>query len=251
VKTGLCSITFRKLSVEAVVDLVAGSAVEAIEWGGDVHVPHGDLARAAEARRLTEEAGLVVSSYGSYYSLGNPEGESFDAVLDAGEALGVSMIRVWSGPVASADADEAYRGRINEQARELGDRAASRDIGLAFEFHGGSLTDTNASALRLMRDIDHPNVGIYWQPMLATDVEVRLAGLVDLLPWLRNIHAFQWTCRDAVDRRPLSEGAAEWPRYLAAADAGTRDGFVLLEYVCGDDPAQFLEDAAVLAAWMK
>lgn len=53
---GLVSITFRKLSPGEIVELVATAGLVGIEWGGDVHVPHGDFARAAEVRKLTEGA---------------------------------------------------------------------------------------------------------------------------------------------------------------------------------------------------
>ena len=38
---GVCSVTFRALSVEEVAQLAASAGVQAIEWGGDVHVPPG------------------------------------------------------------------------------------------------------------------------------------------------------------------------------------------------------------------
>jgi hypothetical protein len=45
IQTGLVSITFRQLSPPAIIDLVRQAGLEGIEWGGDVHVPHGDLGR--------------------------------------------------------------------------------------------------------------------------------------------------------------------------------------------------------------
>ena len=43
---GLVSITFRDLEANEIIDLVKKSGLTAIEWGGDVHVPHGDFNRA-------------------------------------------------------------------------------------------------------------------------------------------------------------------------------------------------------------
>jgi 3-dehydroshikimate dehydratase len=62
IKTGLLSVTFRKLTVEEIVDLVCQAGLEAIEWGGDIHVPHGDPGKAQEVRSITEEAGLITAS---------------------------------------------------------------------------------------------------------------------------------------------------------------------------------------------
>ena len=50
---GLCSVTLRARSIAEVVDAAVGAGLAAIEWGGDVHVPPGDLQAAAEARRCS------------------------------------------------------------------------------------------------------------------------------------------------------------------------------------------------------
>ena len=65
---GLCSVTFRSLTPQAVIDLAAANGIKAIEWGGDVHVPPGDLENARQVAARTAETGLSVSSYGSYIS---------------------------------------------------------------------------------------------------------------------------------------------------------------------------------------
>jgi hypothetical protein len=51
--TGLVSITFRPLDPEEILRLAVQARIETIEWGGDVHVPVGDLDRARETGRLT------------------------------------------------------------------------------------------------------------------------------------------------------------------------------------------------------
>ena len=68
-----------------------------------MHVPHGDLALAAQVRRLTREAGLAIAAYGSYYRADRSEAEglSFTTVLDTAEALGATLLRVWPGPSAA------------------------------------------------------------------------------------------------------------------------------------------------------
>ena len=67
---GLTSITFRSLNAEQIIELVSQAGLRAIEWGGDLHVPHGDTVVAARVRRQTEEAGLEMPSYGTYYRVG-------------------------------------------------------------------------------------------------------------------------------------------------------------------------------------
>src|SRR5580658_9140837 len=108
---GLVSITFRALSPSQIIERMVQAQLSHVEWGGDIHVPAGDIARAGEVRRWTEEAGLQCAAYGSYYRLG-VAGEGtpdFQRVLDSAIALGVPTIRVWAGNKGSADTTEEER----------------------------------------------------------------------------------------------------------------------------------------------
>ena len=66
IKAGICSITFRRKNPDEIVRLAEQAGLDAIEWGGDVHVPAGDTAVARRVGQITLDAGLSVSSYGSY-----------------------------------------------------------------------------------------------------------------------------------------------------------------------------------------
>ena len=110
-KPGLVSITFRGLTPQQIINGAVDAGVEGIEWGGDVHVPHGELATAREVAERTRDAGLAVSSYGSYYRF-NESDVQFSHVLATAVALGAPVIRVWAGRQGSADADAAEWPRI-------------------------------------------------------------------------------------------------------------------------------------------
>src|SRR3954470_14190851 len=109
-RPGLCSVTLRRLGVEDVVRVAAEAGLEAIEWGGDVHVPPGDDAAADAARAAGEAAGVAVASYGSYFRAGDDPLEAFAAVRDTAERLGAPRIRIWAGSAGSAGAAGARRG---------------------------------------------------------------------------------------------------------------------------------------------
>ena len=93
---GLCSVTLRASSPGEVVDVAAAAGLTAIEWGGDVHVPTGDLSAATEVAARTAAAGLSVGSYGSYL-FAEPElaDDEIARVVDTATALGAPWIRVW------------------------------------------------------------------------------------------------------------------------------------------------------------
>ncbi len=92
---GLCTVTFRSLDPAAVVDRAVGAGVEVLEWGGDVHVPEGDLDAARWAAHLSAAAGLGVAAYGSYLYLDEHLDRRLGPVLDTTVALGAPAVRVW------------------------------------------------------------------------------------------------------------------------------------------------------------
>lgn len=250
-RAGLVSVTLRRLSPADVVVLAGRAELTAIEWGGDVHVPHGDLHRAREVRAMTTDAGLEVAAYGSYCRLAESDagGPAFDAVVETAAALGAPLIRVWAGRRGSADADSAYRGRVVADSHRFADIAETAGIAIAYEFHPGTLTDTSASARRLLTEVDHPNVGTLWQPPPGEGADACVAGLTEIRPWLCNLHVFHWW-PEASDRRPLAEGADRWRRYLRIAAGDPPRRYALLEFVRDDDPAALFEDAASLRTWL-
>lgn len=257
-KTGMCSISFRKLGLAEVTELVRRAGLDAIEWGGDVHVPPGNLSAAQRALRLTRDAGLQVSSYGSYYSPLDDAGipQDFTPVLESALALETSAIRIWAGRRPSDEADEAYRNTLVETVRDAVEQAAPHRVRLAFEFHRGTLTDTNESTAALLQAVDHPGCRTYWQPPYLDPVEYRLAGLQLLREQVLNLHVFHWVVNPAapsptegIERRPLQEGAEEWGRYLAVPLRPDEEHFALLEFARDDDPDQLVRDAAVLKSW--
>ena len=248
-QTGLVSITFRKLSPERIVELAAAAGLDAIEWGGDVHVLPGDVKRAQEVAELTRQAGLKVASYGSYYRVGHEEQMPIEFVLECAKALKAPTVRLWAGRQGSEAADRNYRDRIVRESRRVADWAADLGITVGYEFHGNTLTDTNVSAKQLLEAVAHDNVKTYWQPTTTRDVEYCLAGLESLLPWLCNVHVFHWDPATR-QRRPLAEGEAVWKQYLQRIRSTGRDHFIMLEFVRDDSPEAFLEDAATLRRWL-
>ncbi|MGN6625456.1 MAG: sugar phosphate isomerase/epimerase family protein, partial [Tepidisphaeraceae bacterium] len=210
-------------------------------------VPHGDPSAARQARRLCAEAGLRVSAYGSYYRAAGAPGETppFDAVLASALELGAPSIRVWAGNIASADAASDHRHRIADDLRRIADLAQPHDCRIALEYHGGTLTDTPDSTLRLLQDVGHSNVRTYWQPRHGLSIEQNLADLNVLAPYLQNIHVFHWW-PDHRTRLPLAEGFDRWTAYTSAIRAIPGEHVFSHEFVRNDDPHQLSDDARTL-----
>lgn len=248
---GLVSVTFRKLAANEIIALAAQAGLAGIEWGGDLHVPHGEVGTAREVGQRTRDAGLAVAAYGSYYRAGAAGPDGFAQIVETAVALGTKIIRVWPGNVGSDRATAEQRKTITDDARRCAELAAAAGLTIACEWHGGTLTDTADSARALLTAVDHPAFKTYWQPRAKVPPADVLSDMDAALPYLAGVHVFHWD--QTGDRRPLAEGAADWRMYfekLAAAPGGTAGQYALLEFVRNDDPAQFLLDAATLKGWL-
>lgn len=246
-RAGLVSVSFRKLSARDLVDLAAGSGLSCVEWGGDIHVPHGDIAIARDVAKMTADGGLAVSAYGSYYRVGESEaaGLSFQAVLDTAVALGAPTIRVWTGKKASAESDPAYRQAVATDALRVATMAEEAGVIVGYEYHAHTLTDTLESARSLLAATDHPAIQCLWQPAVGLSMEAALATLDVVMPRLCHVHAYYWG-ETGADRFPLGDGRERWRQYLSRIRAAGHDPDVLLEFVPDDDPAVLPREAATL-----
>lgn len=245
--SGLVSITFRKLTPDEIVKLVCKAGLQGIEWGGDIHVPHGDVKRAKEVSVMTKEAGLSVAAYGSYYRVGSVIAGPFERILETALALETPTIRVWAGDRGSEDADETWWNRVIEESRQIAEMAERDGVAIAYEYHGGTLTDTQDSTQRLLGEVAHKNIRCYWQPPVNQSVDTRIEGLKQVIPYLSNVHVFHWA---SASRLPLSDGKDEWIRYLKLISKVSGERYAMLEFVEDDEPEQLLEDAKSLRAFL-
>jgi len=251
-KSGLASVSFRQMNPPQITALCRRAGLTGIEWGGDVHVPHGDLEMARRVHELTLEAGLEIAAYGSYYRVGSSEqdGLSFNRVLGTAQALGAPLIRVWAGIKSSARADKAYIHWVSDEAMRIAGLAQEAGIKVAFEYHSGTLTDTRESAASLMQDSPHPNLYSLWQPPGGWGVSACLESLESVRPHLLNVHVFH-SESDAEPRQSLEAGRDRWQAYIEKLRQMGGARYCLLEFVKDDEPEQLIRDATVLHALLQ
>ncbi|MCK5155818.1 MAG: sugar phosphate isomerase/epimerase [Spirochaetales bacterium] len=244
IKTGLVSITFRNLTVEEILETSVKAGIEGIEWGGDIHVPHGDIQEAESVGKKTRDTGLEVAAYGSYYRFDDDD-FTFEEVLHTAIALKAPLIRVWAGRLRSGECSPEYYNRMVRDIRKAGNMCKDAGIKLAFEYHDGTLTDTNASSLKLMKDIDCPSVFSYWQPPVGMTREKCLEGIDLIKDYLQHIHVFYWDSGSR-DRKKLSEGENLWKEYFKIISTIDGERWALLEFVKDDSVENFYDDAQTL-----
>ena len=227
-KTSVASVTFRRKSVCEVAELARRAGLDAVEWGGDIHVPPGNAQAARAALHCTRENGLTVSAYGSYYRAGAEE--DFGPVLETALSLGCRVIRVWAGRQGSALCTQEERRAV-----------------VATEYHADTLTDTLASALALLGEA--PGLRTLWQPPVGLTAAENLHALHALEGRVENLHVYHRDREGAC--RPLAEGTADWHAYFAADQKDGTQRYATLEFVMGDNEEQFLQDAAALHVLLK
>lgn len=249
---GLCSVTLRASSPGEVVDVAAAAGLTAIEWGGDVHVPTGDLSAATEVAARTAAAGLSVGSYGSYL-FAEPElaDDEIARVVDTATALGAPWIRVWCPFGVEPGAPADLVAGIAATLARIADRSAAAGCAAYVEFHGQTLTATEASAAAVLAAAgaiapSSPGSAAagpwsawqppYWDRTRATgssdgpDDRTDTAGsavggpAVDdvtgigrLAPRLAHLHVYAWDHDGG--RAPLATQAAAWVHRIRAAGA--------------------------------
>lgn len=242
IRTGLTSVTFRKKTIDEIVDLAHKAQLDGIEWGGDIHVPAGDMKAAQHAANATAAAGLSVLSYGSYFH--GDEGEDFAPVLESAKALGAPMIRIWAGRFPYEECSPEEFSRCVKAFQSAADMAGKEGITIGFEYHRGTLTQTRAGAAALLDAISRENISCYWQPNPDISLEEQLLEIDTLLPHLSTVHVFCWTGNNV--RHPLSEGLPLWKQYVEHLDRNAAPRAMILEFVEEDSPEAFLRDAATL-----
>ncbi|MDQ0948988.1 3-dehydroshikimate dehydratase [Streptomyces phaeochromogenes] len=245
-RLGLCSVTLRHLDVAGVLAAAVEAGLECVEWGADVHVPAGDGAAAVRVRGATEEAGLAVASYGSYYRAGLTDPAEFDGVLRSAVLLGAARIRIWAGATGTEEASAEERAAVVEDTRRVAALAADVGVYLAYEFHRNTLTDGADRALRLLEEVGRPDVLTYWQPPLDVADSDALLGLDAVIDRVAAVHAFSWW--PGTSRRPLSVRSELWgavfDRLRGLGGGGPLD--VLLEFVPDDDEKILVREARTL-----
>ncbi len=244
--TGLVSISFRGLSPSELLAAAKSAGLDSVEWGGDVHVPAGDVFAAEGVKKLTEESGILAYSYGSYYRIGATPAEEFANVLAAATALGTDIIRTWGFNKSSAlVSEEEYRAVVAD-ARRICDMAKEKTICL--ECHDHTLTDDYHSALKFIHDVDRENFATYWQPNQYRDFAYNIEACRALAPLTRSVHVFSW---EGMEHFPLATHTERWLRYLEILKKDAPDAPLMLEFMHDGRVESLPETAACLFDWLK
>ena len=247
-KTGLTSVSFRKLSVDEVIALAKKAGVDGIEWGSDVHVPPNDIQYVKEVAEKTKRAGLEVISYGSYHYLGS--GEDFAPYIDAAQALGTDTIRIWGGKKEKWELSGVEYEALVEEMRKIGILAALSDITVCLEYHGHSITSSAEDAAEFIKETDLSSVRMYWQAIIGRSVEDNLKDIDAVAPYITNIHVFNYV-DGKQELLSYGDGPKNWAAYVDRIKKIPGERAFMTEFSKGGLPESFISDAELLNKLVK
>jgi len=159
--------------------------------------------------------------------------------------LDCSRLRVFTGPpwgegvVGAHEATEQQWQDAASSLREFCDSAAQQNVELCLECHEGSLMEDSPSALRLLREVNRPNLTTNLQlPLVNEDWKFSVESLARTTT---HIHIHNWTVgMGKGDMTCLGEGAFDWKPALRALNGNRRDSLTLsvehADHGKGDDP---------------
>ncbi|MBQ2686489.1 MAG: TIM barrel protein [Clostridia bacterium] len=224
-KLGLVSVSFRDHTPEEIVSCMKRCGLEYIEWGSDVHAPRTDTERLEYLKRLCNESGIGISSYGSYFRLGVDSVEEIDSYLNAAKILGTDIMRIWAGNKSFSQYSDKELESILEDARYVSEKAKESEVTICFERHTGTITDSPEGALFLMEKIKSENLRLYYQPCQYNGKEFSTDLARKISKYTKVAHVFNWKGNE---KYPLEDAVWDWKDYLAELPD---DIYLLLEFM--------------------
>jgi 3-dehydroshikimate dehydratase len=216
IRIGLSSTALLTRDYREVLRIAREAGLDALEWAGDMHVPHDDAAAAASIMMETLRAGLTIASFAPLYRAGasGETGLRFDAVLQAASILQAPIVRVYVGGAREAGGGGEETRPLAESLRRLGDKAAVKGITLCLSLGRNTWMDRYSAARAIVAEIGHPFVRLAWEPLPGLLPPAASAALDDLGGSVAMLIARRLD-RDGQPER-LPDEADQWRRRLAA-----------------------------------
>ena len=185
-KIGFTSTSFRQIkNIKKIVKIASESAADCIEWGGDVHVK--DTETAKQVKMLCDEAGIEISSYGSYYRVGSQKADEWKNICEIAYAMGAKSIRVWLGKLDSEITDEKTYNLLVSDGKSICSVAKKYNLIVCPECHDNTFNNNTDAFLKIHKDINCDNFKTYFQSRYKRS-EYDLDRLERTLPYIESIH---------------------------------------------------------------
>ena len=243
-KLGLCSVTFRKKSVEDVVRIAKNAGVSYIEWGSDVHVKTLDDAK--KVKILCDEADIKISSYGSYINSAEYDESKWTETCEIAKAMGAESIRIWLGKKNSQiTSDEEYKLLVTN-TKKMCDIAKDYGLIICPECHDNTFNNNTDAILRFIKELQRDNFRTYFQSRYFR-MEYDLDRIDRTYDYIKDVHvSYRDLKREQLFRKKDKN-------YLDTLLKKLRDknfsGIVMVEFVIRHSEKEFLKDIEKLKGY--
>ncbi len=185
-KIGFTTTSLRQIkSLEKIVKIAVDSGVDIIEWGGDIHIK--DIKTAEYAKKLCDENGIKISSYGSYYRVGSCDNEKWERICKIASALGAESVRVWLGKRDSEKTDEKTYKILIEDTKIICKTAMEYGLFVCPECHDNTYNNNTEAFLKILEDTNTKNLGTYFQSRYKR-LSYDLDRIKKTLPFIKSVH---------------------------------------------------------------
>ncbi len=225
---GLCSISFRKNTPQEILTETKNAGLSYIEWGSDVHAPQKDIEKLTNIANLQKEYNIKCSSYGTYFRIGVTPTEELQEYINAAKILGTDVLRLWCGNKNSQDYNEEEKAALFNECKKIAAIAEENAVTVCMECHNGTYTNTEKSALELIKAVNSKAFLMYWQPQQFMSFEENLSYAKNISGFVKHIHVFNWK---GDNRFPLADGINFWKEYLKCFE---NNKILLLEFMPDD-----------------
>ena len=243
-KLGLCSVTFRKKSVEQVVEIAKKAGVSSIEWGADVHIKTPEDAQ--KAKILCNDAGIVISSYGSYINSADYDESKWIETCKIAKEMGASSVRIWLGNKNSEETDENEYELLIKNTKKMCTVADDCGLFVCPECHDNTFNNNTDAFLKICEDINKENFKTYFQSRYFR-MEYDLDRIERTYQYIRDVHvSYRDLKREQYFRKKRPDYLDVLLKKLRAMKF---DGMVMIEFVRYNSEKQLLSDAEKLRSY--
>ena len=243
-KLGLCSVTFRKKSMEEIVKIAAEAGVGYIEWGGDVHVRTLDDAKKAKA--ICDENYIKISSYGSYFNASDYDENEWEKMCKITKEMAGESIRIWLGKKDSEKTSDEEYGILLSNMKKMCDKAREYGILVCPECHDDTYNNNTDAFLRFSKNLDKNNFKTYFQSRYFR-MEYDLDRIDRTYPYIENVHV---SYRDLIREQKFREKDKNYlDKLLKTFLKKDFGGIIMVEFVSRDSRSQFMKDIEKLKAY--
>ncbi len=222
---GLVSVSFRKHSVEEIISAAKNANLKYIEWGSDIHAPKDDSEKLNKIKKLQDENGIICSSYGTYFVIGESASDELQGYINAAKMLGTNILRLWCGNKNYEDYLEEERATLIDLCKKYALIAEKNEVYLCMECHNNTFTNCLEGAKTLMESVNSKNFLMYWQPNQFRSFYENIEYAKEISPYTKVLHVFNWK---GTEKFPLNDAVDTWVQYLKCFPENI---FCLLEFM--------------------